>query len=225
MEYFDKIAFRYDEWFLTKTGKYVKNTEKRLIFELLEIKEGLALDLGCGTGLYTLELKSIGFKVFGLDLSKKMLKVALLKDKALSLLRGDAYFLPFKDKCFDLVISITLFEFLKTPEKSIKEIFRVLKPGGEVLIGTMNSRSLWFLFKRLKSKFVETAYRYARFYTPKELENLLKQSGFKEVQTRGVIFFPSFFPFVKLAYQFDKKFSRILKSFGAFVVVKGKKLS
>ncbi len=221
--YFDKIAERYDKWYDTKVGKYVDETEKKLVFSLLETKKGISLDLGCGTGNYTLELKNKGFEVFGLDISKQMLKIAKKKRKDLFLIRGDAYLLPFKDNTFDLVLSITLFEFIKEPEKVIKEIYRVLKPGGELIIGTMNARSLWFLFKRLKSLFRETAYRYARFYTVSELKNLLEKEGFKKVKTGGVIFFPSFFPFLGLARKVDRKFCYLFKNFSAFVVAKGVK--
>jgi len=222
-EYFDKIAHRYDAWYQTKVGQYVDRTEKKLVFSLLKSKKGLALDLGCGTGNYTLELYKRGFDVVGADLSLEMLKIAKQKLPNVPFLKADAYNLPFKDSTFDLVMSITMFEFLKEPEKAVSEIYRVLKPNGEVIIGTMNGRSLWFIFKRLKSIFFETAYRYARFYTPRELEKLLIKSGFKEIESRGVIFFPSFFPFLSLAEDMDKRFNAKLKSLGAFIVVRGVK--
>ncbi|PMP66416.1 MAG: ubiquinone biosynthesis protein UbiE [Thermodesulfobacterium geofontis] len=223
MEYFDKIAKVYDNWYKTKTGIYVDKTEKTLIFSLLKTKGGLSLDLGCGTGNYTIELYKRSFKVVGLDSSKEMLKVAKEKSLEILFIKGDAYFLPFKDKVFDFVLSITMFEFIKEPFKVVKEIYRVLKPGGEVIVGTMNEKSLWFLFKKIKSFFIETAYRYARFYTPKELENLFKIAGFKNIETRGIIFFPSFFPFTRLAFSLDRRLNKVFKNFGAFVVVRGEK--
>ncbi len=184
-EYFDRIAGRYDEWYRTETGRYVDRTEKWLVFSMLKSRGGgRALDLGCGTGNYTLELRRRGgFDVIGLDASEGMLAVA--RSKGLNCIKGDAYSLPFPDGSFDLVLSVTMFEFIHEPERVVAEINRVLKPGGEVLIGTMNGRSAWFLFKRLKSLFVETAYRYARFYTPRELEDLLRNAGFRDVQSAG----------------------------------------
>ncbi|ASJ09324.1 ubiquinone biosynthesis protein UbiE [Thermococcus siculi] len=220
-EYFDRIAHRYDDWYRTKTGSYVDRTEKRLVFSMLRSKSGRALDLGCGTGNYTLELKRRGFDVIGLDASEGMLEIA--RSKGLNCVRGDAYNLPFPDNSFDLVLSVTMFEFIHEPEKVVREIHRVLKPGGEVLIGTMNGRSLWFLFKRLKSIFTETAYRYARFYTPGELEELLERAGFTGVESAGVIFFPSFWPFIDMAEKVDAKCFRKCKSLAAFVAVRGRK--
>ncbi|NJE02912.1 class I SAM-dependent methyltransferase [Thermococcus sp. MV11] len=221
MEYFDKIAARYDEWYRTKTGRYVDRTEKWLIFSMMETRGGKALDLGCGTGNYTLELKKRGFDVIGLDASEGMLRIA--RSKGLNCIMGDAYSLPFPDESFDLVLSVTMFEFIHEPERVLAEIHRVLKPGGEVIIGTMNGRSLWFLLKRLKSIFTETAYRYARFYTPGELEGLLRKAGFENVESAGIIFFPSFWPLPGLAEGIDRKCYKKCKSLGAFVAVKGRK--
>ncbi len=221
MEYFDRIASRYDDWYRTKTGQYVDRIEKWLVFSMLRTKSGKALDLGCGTGNYTLELKRRGFDVIGLDISEEMLKIA--RSKGLKCVKGDAYSLPFPEGSFDLVLSVTMFEFIHEPERVLGEIHRVLKPGGEILIGTMNGKSLWFLFKRLKSLFVETAYRYARFYTPGELEELLRKAGFKNVESAGVIFFPSFWPFTGIAEKVDKRCYKKCKDFAAFIAVRGEK--
>ena len=219
MEYFDRIAERYDSWYRTKTGSYVDRTEKRLVFSLLTKKSGKALDLGCGTGNYTLELARRGFDVVGIDASVRMVEMA--RKKGANCTVGDAYSIPFPDGSFDLVMSITMFEFIHDPEKVLGEIHRVLKPGGEVIIGTMNGRSAWFLFKRLKSLFVETAYRYARFYTPSELESLLRKAGFVDVKSAGVIFFPSWWPFLNLAEKVDVRCWERCKNLAAFIAVRG----
>ncbi|GAB6102083.1 class I SAM-dependent methyltransferase [Thermococcus atlanticus] len=222
-EYFDRIAHRYDRWYETGTGRYVDRTEKWLIFSMLRSEGGRALDLGCGTGNYTAELHRRGFYVVGLDASERMLEIARKKLPSVRFIHGDAYHLPFPEESFDVVLSVTMFEFIHRPEEVVAEIYRVLKPGGEVIIGTMNGRSLWFLFKRIKSIFTETAYRYARFYTPRELERLLLNSGFREVESAGVIFFPSFWPFPALAERVDRKCYRKCRGLAAFVAVRGVK--
>jgi ubiquinone/menaquinone biosynthesis C-methylase UbiE len=219
MEYFDRIASGYDEWYRTKTGQYVDRVEKWLVFSMMRTRSGKALDLGCGTGNCPLELLKRGFDVIGLDASEGMLEVA--RSKGLNCVKGDAYELPFEDETFDLVLSVTMFEFIHEPERALREIHRVLKPGGEVVIGTMNGRSAWFIFKRLKSLFAETAYRYARFYTPGELERLLGMTGFEEIESAGAIFLPSFWPFHGVAEKLDRKCHRKCKELAAFVVVRG----
>jgi len=170
-----------------------------------------------------LELYKRGFQVVGVDISRRMLKIAQKKLPNVKFIKANAYSLPFEDNTFDLVLSVTMLEFIHEPEKVLSEVYRVLKPGGEAVIGTMNGKSMWFIFKRMKSLFVETAYRYARFYTPKELENLMKNAGFKETESRGIIYLPSFFPFVNISERLDEKFSDKLKNLGAFIVVRGVK--
>jgi len=224
--YFDKIALKYDAWYLTPIGSYVDATEKEQVFSLWHTKQGLVLDLGCGTGNYTAVLNKQGIKVIGLDKSLSMLKLAQKKLFHTPFVRSDATYLPFKDETFAGVMSITLFEFLSYPEKAIREIYRVLKPGGEVLIGTMNMFSLWFCCKRLKSIFVETAYRYAHFYTPRGLKSLLRQEGFINIENRGVIYLPSFIPsfLIPLARSLDKKLSTSAwRHVAAFILIRGER--
>lgn len=224
--YFDKIALNYDAWYLTPIGSYVDATEKELVFSLWQTKQGLVLDLGCGTGNYTMALAKQRIKMVGLDKSVSMLKLARRKLPHTPFVRSDVIYLPFKNETFTGVISITLFEFLSHPQKAIKEIYRVLKPQGEVLIGTMNAISLWFICKRIKSLFVETAYRYARFYTPRGLKSLLSQAGFVHIETRGVIYLPSFMPafLTPLAQFLDKKLSASAwRHVAAFVLVRGER--
>jgi|GEM_PF-582960 ubiquinone/menaquinone biosynthesis C-methylase UbiE len=225
-DYFDKIASYYDKWYLTPIGRYVDETEKDQVFSLWQTKKGLVLDLGCGTGNYTVELIKRQIKVVGLDASFSMLLLARKKLSSACLVQADALVLPFKDNIFEGVLSITLFEFLSSPEEVLKEVYRVLKPRGEVVIGTMNTFSLWFFFKRLKTLFTETAYRYARFYTINQLKKLLKQAGFKNIKTSGVIYLPAFIPpiLIPLAQRLDRKWANTgFKHFAAFVLIRGER--
>ncbi len=228
-QYFDRIAPFYDQWFASDIGRYIDLSEKREVFSLIRSSSNgknsqrLVLDVGCGTGGYTLALRKAGLRVVGLDASEAMLKIARRKLQA-NFVRADALSLPFKNEVFDGVLSITLFEFIFNPEVALKEIYRVLKPEGEIIIGTMNGKSLWFIFKRLKSMFEETAYRYARFYTPNQLKELLIKTGFKDTYSRGIIYLPSFVPraLIPLCLGLDKHLKdSFMKHLGAFVLVKG----
>jgi ubiquinone/menaquinone biosynthesis C-methylase UbiE len=226
ISYFDKIASYYDCWYTTKIGNYVDDTEKREVSSLLTGKKGLFLDLGCGTANYTIFLNKLGQKTVGLDGSIKMIKIAIKKLPHIPFISAEAGALPFKDSSFDSVLSITLFEFLDSPKKTLREIYRILKPKGEVIIGTMNAFSAWFFFKRVKSVFTETAYRHARFYTPNELKSLFREAGFLKVNTRGVIYLPSFVPhfFIPFAQRLDHKYSASpLRHLAAFVLARGQK--
>lgn len=107
------------------------------VIELLAIKKGKILDLGCGVGYTTLVYKENGFDVIGLDILEKMLKIA--KEKGLKVKKGDIRELKslFKEKEFDAVVSASAFQWL-TDDNEIKEaaegINYILKKNGKLII-------------------------------------------------------------------------------------------
>jgi SAM-dependent methyltransferase len=86
---------------------------------------GLALDLGCGTGLHRSAVETAGFTWVGLDYHEPG-----------ALLFGDAHALPFRDGVFDFVLSVATLEHLRNPLLGAKEAFRVARPGA-ALLGTV----------------------------------------------------------------------------------------
>ncbi len=100
------------------------------------------LDAGCGDGQIGRLLKdSMHVDVYGIDISKK--GVALARKKGLKAKVADmSKKIPFGDAMFDLVISSATIEHVPNPDVFLKEIYRVLNPGGIVLISTPNL-SFW----------------------------------------------------------------------------------
>ena len=94
------------------------------------------LDIGCGDGvLLSLISQNTLAKLSGIDQDLKSLQIAKTKVKA-KFAKASAYKLPFTKNSFNLVIASEVIEHLKTPEKMLKEIKRVLKPKGKVIITT-----------------------------------------------------------------------------------------
>jgi ubiquinone/menaquinone biosynthesis C-methylase UbiE len=106
------------------------------------------LDAGCGTGAMGLVLARLGYDVTGIDLSGEMIGQARKKAEqggiSIGLVSGDVERLPFADGSFDVIVARHLLWTIPYPDKALREWFRVLVPGGRVLIidGVWNDGAL-----------------------------------------------------------------------------------
>jgi ubiquinone/menaquinone biosynthesis C-methylase UbiE len=98
------------------------------------------LDVGCGTGVVALTAARFGAKVTGVDLTPELLARARENGAIMGLdvawQEGDAEALPFADAKFDIVVSQFGHMFAPRPEIAVKEMLRVLKPGGTIAFST-----------------------------------------------------------------------------------------
>lgn len=151
---FDEWPERYDQWFTTPIGKLVKEIEVGLIHELLDPgPEEIILDAGCGTGLFTLDYLTSEAQVVGLDISHQMLKYAMKHTSGYPFYKvhGDMLYLPFKDNSFDKSVSVTALEFVADAKSAIDELIRVTRPGGCIVVATLNSLSSWATRRKAKT--------------------------------------------------------------------------
>lgn len=110
--------------------------------------DGRILDNGCGTGL--LFDKFAPGQVVGLDISSEMLKYAAKHCDQLIL--GNSQKLPLKDGSFDVVFCRSLLHHLPQPELAVKEISRVLRPGGQAVFADTNSSLLSYLPRMIANR-------------------------------------------------------------------------
>ena len=92
------------------------------------IKKKAALDVGCREGIQSEWLKGKGYKVTSIDIQTDYGRIVDVNKK-----------LPFKDNSFDLIWCSEVIEHLKNPAKTVKEFYRILRPGGKMLLTTPNS--------------------------------------------------------------------------------------
>jgi ubiquinone/menaquinone biosynthesis C-methylase UbiE len=146
-ELFDEWPERYEAWFTTPIGGLVRRVEGDLVLHLLQTAGGeRILDAGCGTGVFTTDIIAAGADVTGLDISRPMLRAANRKTGgggAFTAVQGDMRHLPFAGNSFDKAVSITAVEFIEDARAAIDELFRVTRPGGLVIVATLNRLSPW----------------------------------------------------------------------------------
>ena len=141
------------------------------------------LDIGCGTGdslFYVSKLSNS--KLFGVDISRNMLKIAKKKlwNKAILKL-GDVENLPYINNTFDYVLNTEAFHHFPNPNLALKEIHRVLRKGGKLILTDINFNCSipHKLFKILEPGHV-------KIYNRKEFYNLFVRAGFKVLKQERV---------------------------------------
>ncbi len=108
----------------------------RLLHFLQPAKDNLYLDIGCGTGNYTIALAEKGFNFSGIDPSEKMLKEAALKNQAITWMQGTAEQIPIKDKMFNGAIATLTVHHWKDLQRSCIELYRVLQNNSRLVLFT-----------------------------------------------------------------------------------------
>jgi ubiquinone/menaquinone biosynthesis C-methylase UbiE len=177
---FDEWPDRYDEWFRTPVGTLVRRYESGLLLDLLQPGPGeTILDVGCGTGIFTIDVLELGPNVVGLDISLPMLTRARQKtgDNAFHPVAADMLSLPFADDMFDKTVSMTALEFVNNAHDAVRELFRVTRKGGTIVVTTLNRLSPWAVHRMQKAKQGHHLFKKMIFRSPDEMRALAPVDG------------------------------------------------
>lgn len=122
---------------------------KRYVLEMLDRipHKGRILDIGCGPAVYTRDLVGRGWNVCGVDLSSGMLQTAAraagtLQGKPVRFAAAQATELPFRDRSFDAVLCVGVVSYVDSVPALLKDVCRVLRPGGEAIFQISNAQSM-----------------------------------------------------------------------------------
>jgi ubiquinone/menaquinone biosynthesis C-methylase UbiE len=174
---FNAIAKEYDQWFDANKNTFL--SELAAVKYFLP-KQGKGLEIGIGTGRFAMEL---GIK-YGIEPSVPMGNIA--KQRGIDVVIGNAENMPFDNESFDYAIMVAVDPFVENIEQVYREIYRVLKTGGKLIIGTLHKEG------EVAQKYMDMTdsevYKSAQFHTVSETIEQLKSGGFSTFNTCQSLF-------------------------------------
>lgn len=205
--YFDAES---DHYARARAEEYSFIAQKRIALDFLSASAARVLDIGCGTATFADDLLERSEAYCGIDLSPAMIERgrARLESHPLasrcSLSVGDAEALAFPDSSFDAVVALGLLEYLPSYERALREICRVLRPGGTAVLAVPNRDSAYRRCRRaadaarraVKALLGKSSRASEGFHwnpcIPARLDEELARAGFGRVAGRycNFIFYP-----------------------------------
>ncbi len=168
---------RYENWF--RKNRFAYLSELKAIKNLLP--GGKGIEIGVGTGRFA---EPLGIE-FGIDPSLAMQKKA--KERGVKVIAGVAENLPIISNSFDFALITTTLCFLNDIEKTFREIKRILNKNGFIILGFIDRESFLgelYLKKKEKNPF----YKFANFYSAKEVIEKSEKAGFSNPEIKQTLF-------------------------------------
>lgn len=157
--------------------------------------DSLALDAGCGFGVYSHMLSNKGYRVVSLDVSVGMLKKArnLMKKSGVSFVRGSITHLPFKKKGFELILCLDTLHHLTDKHfvKILREFRRIAKSDGLFIADTRNTLNplVCVMYHVANRRWTRTGGLTLISRSLYRVERMLKECGFEPMKTHSIGFF------------------------------------
>jgi SAM-dependent methyltransferase len=179
----------YDAWYETPRGRWIGETEFRLVSRSLGLHLGdTILDVGCGSGYFTRRFagEASGENVTGLDVDPAMLAFARARGARQHYVEGDAQALPFPDRSFDCVVSVAALCFVENERQALAEILRVTRR--RFAVAWLNRASL--LYHQKGRDGGTGGYRGARWHTAGKIRELFTGLPVQDLTLSSAVFLP-----------------------------------
>jgi 2-polyprenyl-6-hydroxyphenyl methylase/3-demethylubiquinone-9 3-methyltransferase len=165
-----------------------------------ELREARVVDVGCGGGILSEAMALRGAKVLGIDLSQAVLEVAELhaieSNAAVEYRSISAEELAAaQPSAFDLVTCMEMLEHVPDPEAAIAALAALVKPGGDVIVSTLNRKPQAFAIAILGAEYIARmlprgTHEYLKFIRPSELARWGRAAGLELLDLTGISYNP-----------------------------------
>ena len=147
-------------------------------------RDAKVLDVCCGSGVVGNAFRGRVGTIIGLDLTPEM--IALSKTRLDEVVKGDVYEIPFDEASFDMVVNREVLHLLPRPEIPVAEIFRVLRPGGQFVVGQilpygpLDAPWMFRIFKKKQPLFFNC-------FTEESFRLMLENAGFIDIEMKEIL--------------------------------------
>jgi ubiquinone/menaquinone biosynthesis C-methylase UbiE len=214
----------YASWRTSSLGRITEEIEQHLILGMMgELAGRRVLDAGCGAGALVHAAASRGADVTGIDPDPAMLGAArsgaAMAGVYATFVEGRIERLPFPDASYDVVAAVTVLCFVSDAAGAVREMARVLRPGGRLVLAELGRWSLWAAIRRVRGWLGASTWKAARFRSAAELRGLAKQAGLWVTTVRGAVYYPPVGLLARILAPLDAWFSRATTVGAAFVAL------
>lgn len=177
-EYFDSLGSKWDEM----REEFFPEAVRERSMEAVGVESGrVAVDVGAGTGFVTQGLVARGLSVIAVDQSPVMLDALRLKYSsggAIDCRQGDAERLPIEDAGADYCFANMLLHHVENPLQAIREMARVVRPGGQVVVTDLDAHEHQFLKEEHHDRWMG--------FARQDIQQWLLEAGLVSVQIESV---------------------------------------
>jgi ubiquinone/menaquinone biosynthesis C-methylase UbiE len=186
--------YRQEFWQNKQDRSYENKVEQQLLASLLPKKDGTLLDIGAGFGRLTATYRHHFEQVVLLDYAQNLLDSARKtygQDQGVQLVKADCYQMPLAANSIDWAVSFRLMHHIAEPEAFLKEVWRVLKPGGTFILEYANKRHMLEILKKIIGKSPKDPFKLAPYqypgaiyfnFHPKYMKMQTRSAGFKIIK-------------------------------------------